>query len=265
MNTRGLEALLSTKVQLGANMSAAAGPKGRDTSAPPMHPCAPRCSVIPVRVVCSPGCRSKAHRFVRTTTPVQRSTDIRSLRERSCEERATPFQTPAVVSLMCSRRKLPATRPLRRDSGCLGRAVVLRSWNGQLRMAFPARMEASCCAGLPVVFLGTDATTTLVARVRWERIGASGNCSRANCPLLAPCLLGTRSFVLARDERRRLSNRTRRGRARMFTCVFPRTSARALFGAGAALRRTRCAKSGLISLGSKSKMTPKRQRRARQP
>ena len=33
MNTRGLEALLSTKVQLGANMSAAAGPKGRDTGA----------------------------------------------------------------------------------------------------------------------------------------------------------------------------------------------------------------------------------------
>jgi SH3 domain-containing YSC84-like protein 1 len=33
MNTRGVEALLSTKVQLGANMSAAAGPKGRDSSA----------------------------------------------------------------------------------------------------------------------------------------------------------------------------------------------------------------------------------------
>jgi lipid-binding SYLF domain-containing protein len=33
MNTRGVEALLSTKVQLGVNMSAAAGPKGRDTSA----------------------------------------------------------------------------------------------------------------------------------------------------------------------------------------------------------------------------------------
>jgi lipid-binding SYLF domain-containing protein len=33
MNPRGVEALLSTKVQLGANMSAAAGPKGRDTSA----------------------------------------------------------------------------------------------------------------------------------------------------------------------------------------------------------------------------------------
>jgi len=33
MNTRGVEALLSTKVQLGANMSAAAGPKGRDASA----------------------------------------------------------------------------------------------------------------------------------------------------------------------------------------------------------------------------------------
>lgn len=33
MNTRGVEALLSTKVQLGANMSAAAGPKGRDATA----------------------------------------------------------------------------------------------------------------------------------------------------------------------------------------------------------------------------------------
>jgi SH3 domain-containing YSC84-like protein 1 len=34
MNTRGVEALLTTKVQLGANMSsAAAGPKGRDTGA----------------------------------------------------------------------------------------------------------------------------------------------------------------------------------------------------------------------------------------
>ena len=33
MNTRGLEALLSSKVKLGANMSAAAGPKGRDASA----------------------------------------------------------------------------------------------------------------------------------------------------------------------------------------------------------------------------------------
>ena len=33
MNTRGVEALLTTKVQLGANMSVAAGPKGRDTGA----------------------------------------------------------------------------------------------------------------------------------------------------------------------------------------------------------------------------------------
>ncbi len=33
MNTRGVEALLSTKVQLGATMSAAAGPKGRDAGA----------------------------------------------------------------------------------------------------------------------------------------------------------------------------------------------------------------------------------------
>jgi len=33
MNNRGVEALLTSKVQLGANMSAAAGPKGRDASA----------------------------------------------------------------------------------------------------------------------------------------------------------------------------------------------------------------------------------------
>ncbi len=33
MNTRGLEALLTSKVKLGANMSVAAGPKGRDASA----------------------------------------------------------------------------------------------------------------------------------------------------------------------------------------------------------------------------------------
>jgi SH3 domain-containing YSC84-like protein 1 len=33
MNNRGVEALLSSKVQLGANMSAAAGPKGRDAAA----------------------------------------------------------------------------------------------------------------------------------------------------------------------------------------------------------------------------------------
>jgi SH3 domain-containing YSC84-like protein 1 len=33
MNSRGVEALLSTKVQLGANMSVAAGPKGRDAGA----------------------------------------------------------------------------------------------------------------------------------------------------------------------------------------------------------------------------------------
>jgi lipid-binding SYLF domain-containing protein len=33
MNNRGVEALLTSKVQLGANMSAAAGPKGRDAGA----------------------------------------------------------------------------------------------------------------------------------------------------------------------------------------------------------------------------------------
>jgi hypothetical protein len=45
------------------------------------------------------------------------STDIRSRRERSCEDRATPFPTPVVVLSTCSIRKPAATRRLRRDSG----------------------------------------------------------------------------------------------------------------------------------------------------
>jgi hypothetical protein len=47
-------------------------------------------------------------------------------------------------------------------------------------MAFPATTEASCCAYLPVVYLGTDATTTLVARVRWEGIGVVGKLFTCN-------------------------------------------------------------------------------------
>jgi Las17-binding protein actin regulator len=47
MNTRGVEAFLSTKVQLGANMSAAAGPRDVTPALPPMRRCGPRCSVHP--------------------------------------------------------------------------------------------------------------------------------------------------------------------------------------------------------------------------
>ena len=55
-------------------------------------------------------------------------------------------------------------------------------------MAFPATTEASCSAYLPVAYL--------------EKASAwSGNRSRAMWTLLAPYLLGTPSFVLARDER----------------------------------------------------------------
>ena len=184
-----------------------------------MHPCAPRCSVIPVRAVCSPECRSKAHRFVRTMTPVQRSTDIRSLRERSCEERATSFQTPAVVLLTCSRRKLPATRRLRRDSGCLGRPVVLRSWNVQ-----GPPLGIPCHNGGIVLRVLACRVPGYRRNDHARRAGPLGRHrrgreivhvrSRAVCRLPAPCLLGTPSFVLARDERRRLSKVTRREHAR---------------------------------------------------
>ena len=69
MNTRGVEALLSTKVQLGVNMSAAAGPKGRDTGASTDASLrAEMLSYSRSRGLFA-GVRSKAHRSVRTTTP----------------------------------------------------------------------------------------------------------------------------------------------------------------------------------------------------
>ena len=100
----------------GANKSAAAGPKGRDTER--LHrwiPARSRCSVIPVRAVCSPECRSEGT-SLRPDDDASAEIYGHKVTARSCEGRATPFQTPAVVLLTCSRRKRPATRRLRRDS-----------------------------------------------------------------------------------------------------------------------------------------------------
>ncbi len=45
MNTRGVQALLAA-VQLGASISTAAGPKGRDAAASMMQACRPRCQLL---------------------------------------------------------------------------------------------------------------------------------------------------------------------------------------------------------------------------
>jgi lipid-binding SYLF domain-containing protein len=118
MNTRGVEALLSTKVQLGANMSVAAGPKGRDTGAS---------TDASLRAEMLSYSRSRGL-FAGVSlegTSLRPDDDASaeiygrkvSARERSCEERAPVFPTPAVVLSMFSRGKLPVTRRPRRDSG----------------------------------------------------------------------------------------------------------------------------------------------------
>ena len=75
MNSRGVEALLSSTVKLGANMSAAAGPKGRNAEASTDVTLRAEILSYSRRVVCSRASRSKAPRFVRTTTRANRSTD----------------------------------------------------------------------------------------------------------------------------------------------------------------------------------------------
>jgi hypothetical protein len=130
---------LSTKAQLGANMSAAAGPKGRDTGASTDASLrAEMLSYSRSRGLFA-GVSFEARRCVRTTTPVRRSTDIRSRRERSCEEPATPFPTPAVVWSTCSRRKRPATRRLRRDRGPPVDLSLSAAWH-----SLPRRGAAAC-------------------------------------------------------------------------------------------------------------------------
>ncbi len=73
MNERGAKGILSNKVEVGADASAAAGPKGRDASAE---------TDVTVRAeILSysrsrghlPACRSKDQRYGRTTMPMKKS------------------------------------------------------------------------------------------------------------------------------------------------------------------------------------------------
>jgi lipid-binding SYLF domain-containing protein len=88
MNPRGANALLSTKVKLGGNASAAAGPKGRTRWKRRLtRRCEPRSSATPGRAACSPACRSRAPRFAPTTTLTRRSTGAPSRRGASSRGR----------------------------------------------------------------------------------------------------------------------------------------------------------------------------------
>jgi hypothetical protein len=88
-------------------------------------------------------------------------------------------------------------------------------------MAFPARTEASCCADLPVVFLGTDATTTLVARLRWEGIGVVGKPFTCN---LSSSRAGPAGDTLVRPGARRAATTLESYSARACTNVHMRVS-----------------------------------------
>ena len=79
MNPRGVDALLSSKVKLGGEASAAAGPKGTThRGRRPTRRCAPRSSATHAHADCSPASRSRARHSGRTTTPPNRCTDTGS-------------------------------------------------------------------------------------------------------------------------------------------------------------------------------------------
>ena len=75
MNNRGVDALLNSKVKLGANASAAAGPKGRNVGA--STDASMRAEILSYsrRAASSPASRSTAPRCARTMTRPSRSTD----------------------------------------------------------------------------------------------------------------------------------------------------------------------------------------------
>src|SRR6266849_1488969 len=80
MNPRGARAILSNKVKLGADASAAAGPKGRDASAS---------TDVSLRA-----CRWKDQRFARTTTPMSAFMARRSMQNPLSSRVPSPFLPP---------------------------------------------------------------------------------------------------------------------------------------------------------------------------
>jgi len=98
MNERGASSILSSKVKLGADLSAAAGPKGRDASAD---------------TDASP---SKVPRFAPMMTPAPMSMAARSQPGKSCWAEKPRSQNPDSTSCACCRRTRRTTNQQKRPT-----------------------------------------------------------------------------------------------------------------------------------------------------
>ena len=87
MNPKGAESLLYSKVKLGADASAAAGPKGRTAEGATDIVMRPRSSPTRATRDCSPEFRWKARRCVPTAAPTKNSTGRKLTRERDHSRR----------------------------------------------------------------------------------------------------------------------------------------------------------------------------------
>ncbi len=85
MNPRGARSILSSKVKLGADASAAAGPKGRNAEAS---------TDVTLRAAFSPASLWLARRFVRTIAPTKESMARKSKRPISCSRVRCAFRPP---------------------------------------------------------------------------------------------------------------------------------------------------------------------------
>ena len=93
MNDRGATSVLSSKVKVGADASAAAGPKGRiRRRGDRCRRCRRRCSATRARAGCSPAFRSKARPSGRTTMPTRSSTAARDRGSRHRQGRRSTCQ-----------------------------------------------------------------------------------------------------------------------------------------------------------------------------
>ncbi len=84
MNSRSASSILASKVKLGGDASAAAGPVGRNASAETMRHCERISCHIRALVGSSQACRSKARRCVPTMTPTRACMERKLKRKKSC-------------------------------------------------------------------------------------------------------------------------------------------------------------------------------------
>ena len=104
MNDRGAQSILSSKVKLGADASAAAGPKGRDASADTDASLRRRSLVTRVRVDYLPVYPSRVLPFAQTTMPTRKSTAEKSQQSKLYWAMPLWFLRQAATSLTSCRK-----------------------------------------------------------------------------------------------------------------------------------------------------------------